>query len=309
MTKSEFRIPYSGGSLHCVTWAPDTAPVATFQIVHGMIEYAKRYEETAVYLAQRGFAVTAHDHPGHGLTAKNDAELGYIPRKGGSELMVECVRLVTDYIEKTYPSVPHFILGHSMGSFITRRYLTKYGDRVDGAVIVGTGNQNRATLAAGRAAVKLISIFKGDRYRSPLLTGLAFGSYNKRCEKDEGPNAWICSDRELMKKHDGDKYATFMFTAAGYGVLFDTLTYLAKKTDFDKIPKNLPVLVMAGTEDPVGAYGKEPAAFAKQCLDAGIKDVDLKLYEGDRHEVLNEKDKERVWEDLFVWLKAHMSSL
>ena len=108
--------------------------------------------------------------------------------------------------------------------------------------------------------------------------------------------------------HDADKYATFMFTAAGYGVLFDTLTFLARKTDFENIPKELPILVMAGTEDPVGAYGREPSAFAKQCTDAGIADVVLKLYEGDRHEILNETDKEKVWEDLFVWLKAHMSA-
>lgn len=308
MEKTEFRIPYRDGSLHCISWEPDGEPLATLQIVHGMIEYADRYDQTAEYFAARGFAVVAHDHPGHGSTAESDDDLGYIPRDGGSELMAECVHLVTEYIADKYPGVPHFILGHSMGSFITRRYLTKYGKEVDGAIIVGTGNQKRSTLAAARAVTSIVSKFKGERYRSPLITRLAFGSYNKRCGDDESRDAWICSDKELMKVHDADKYATFMFTAAGYGVLFDTLTFLARKTDFENIPKELPILVMAGTEDPVGAYGREPSAFAKQCTDAGIADVVLKLYEGDRHEILNETDKEKVWEDLFVWLKAHMSA-
>lgn len=308
MKKSELYLPgvSSDVKLHCIVWEPEGECLAAVQIVHGMIEYADRYSGTAEYLCRRGFAVVAHDHPGHGLTAKNDGDLGYIPREGGSELLVECVYEVTKYTKERFPGVPNFILGHSMGSFITRRYLTKYGGCVHGAVIVGTGDQPRATLFAARTAASLISALKGARYRSPLLTRLAFGSYNKRCEADEGPNAWICSDRELMRVHDEDKYSTFMFTAAGYGVLFDTLTYLAKGVNFERIPKSLPILVMAGEEDPVGSYGKAPAAFAERCKAAGIRDVDLRLYEGDRHEVLNETDKEKVLEDLFVWLKAHL---
>lgn len=308
MKKNELYLPGASPDvrLHCIVWEPDGECVAVLQIVHGMIEYADRYSFTAEYLCRRGFAVVAHDHPGHGFTAKDDNDLGYIPRKGGSELLVECVYEITKYIKKRFPDVPNFILGHSMGSFITRRYLTKYGRYVRGAVIVGTGDQPKTTLFAARTAASLIAAVKGDRYRSPLLTRLAFGSYNKHCEADEGPNAWICSDRELMKVHDEDKYSTFMFTAAGYGVLFDTLTYLAKGTNFDKIPADLPIFVMAGDEDPVGSYGRAPAAFAARCRASGIRDVDLRLYEGDRHEILNEKDKDRVLEDLFVWLKAHL---
>lgn len=309
MTKKEFYIQGSNENirLHCISWEPEGECVAVLQIVHGMIEYAQRYSGTAEYLCRRGFAVVAHDHPGHGLTAANDDDLGYIPRSGGSGLLCEGVYSVTKYIKETYPAVPNFILGHSMGSFITRRYLTKYGDKVHGAVIVGTGDQPRLTLWAARAVASLVSVLRGERHRSTLITRLAFGSYNKRCGRDEGPNAWICSDRELMKEHDADKLSTFTFTASAYGVLFDTLTYLARGTNFDKIPKTLPILVMAGLEDPVGSYGKAPAAFAKRCRDAGIKDVDLKLYEEDRHEILNDVHKDKVLEDLFVWLKAHLS--
>lgn len=308
MKKNDF---YIGGAspdvrLHCIVWEPEGECAATVQIVHGMVEYADRYNGTAEYLCQRGIAVVAHDHPGHGHTAADDSELGYIPREGGSELLVECVYEVTKYIKNRFPDVPNFILGHSMGSFVTRRYLTKYGDAVHGVVIVGTGDQPRAALFAARGMASLISALRGEKYRSRFLTGLTFSGYNKRCEKDEGRNAWICSDRELMTAHDKDKYSTFMFTASAYGVLFDTLTYLAKGTNFDRIPKNLPILVMAGDEDPVGSYGRAPAAFAEKCRAAGIRDVDLRLYEGDRHEVLNEKDKEKVLEDLYVWLKAHL---
>lgn len=309
MKKSEFYLP--GGlpdmKLHCIAWEPDGECVGVVQIVHGMIEYADRYSGTAEYLCCRGFAVVSHDHPGHGLTAKNDDELGYIPRDGGSELLVEGVYTLTKYIKEKYPHVPNFILGHSMGSFVTRRYLTKYGDRVAGAVIVGTGDQPRVTLFAARLMASLISKVKGERYRSPMLTHLAFGSYNKRFDPEEGSSAWICSDRELIRTHDRDKYSTFRFTAAAYGVLFDTLTYLARGTNFDKIPKTLPIFVMAGCDDPVGNYGRAPAAFAERCKAAGIRDVDIRLYEEDRHEILNEKDKDRVLEDLFVWLKAHLN--
>lgn len=309
MVKKEFYIqgPCENIRLHCISWEPETECVAVLQIVHGMIEYADRYSYTAEYLCRRGFAVVAHDHPGHGLTAAGDEELGYIPRRGGSELLCEGVYKVTQYIKAAYPAVPNFILGHSMGSFVTRRYLTKYGSEVRGAVIVGTGDQPRLTLFAARAVASLISAVRGERHRSAFITRLAFGSYNKRCGRDEGPNAWICSDRELMKIHDADKYSTFTFTASAYGVLFDTLTYLAKGTNFDKIPKTLPILVMAGLEDPVGSYGKAPAAFAKRCRAAGIRDVDLRLYEEDRHEILNDAHKDRVLEDLYVWLKAHLA--
>lgn len=308
MRKNEFYLqsPSDKIKLHCICWEPDGECVAVVQIVHGMIEYADRYGGTAEYLCRRGFAVVSHDHPGHGLTAKDDEELGYIPRKGGSALLVDSVYTLTKFIKSRFPGIPNFILGHSMGSFITRRYLTKYGSEVSGAVIVGTGDQPRITLWAARLTASLISFFKGDRYRSRLLTRLAFGNYNKRFDPDEGPSAWICSDRELIRQHDRDKYSTFTFTAAAYGVLFDTLTYLAKGKNFDKIPKNLPIFVMAGMDDPVGRYGRAPEAFAVRCREAGINDVDIRLYEGDRHEILNEKDKDRVLEDLFVWLKAHL---
>ncbi|MBE6587498.1 MAG: alpha/beta hydrolase [Ruminococcaceae bacterium] len=302
MAKKEFFISCENENLHCIEWTPEGETVAVLQIVHGMVEYIDRYDELAGYLMGRGIAVVGHDHPGHGKTAKKESDLGYISEKDGSGLLVRCTERVTDYVKEKYPSVPNFILGHSMGSFVTRRFITCCGPKVSGAIIVGTGTPPAAVLSLGRGLAGLIGKLYGFRHPSKLLTGISFSGYNSRFPAEEGEHAWISSDREVVARYDKDPFCTYTFRAGGFVTLYDTLLFLAGKKDIHKIPKSLPILITAGGDDPVGSYGKGPRSLAKLYRDVGIEDVSLFLYEGQRHEIINEKDRARVHRELCDWI-------
>ena len=298
MTKNEFFISCREQELHCVEWRPDGAPVAVLQIVHGMAEHILRYGELAEYLNGAGIAVVGHDHPGHGKTAKNEGDLGYIPKKGGSQLLVDCTVSVTEHIKKEYPEVPLFILGHSMGSFVLRRYLTAHASQISGAIVVGTGTPQAPVLSVGRLLASLLSVLFGAHHRSPLLKKISFAGYNSQFSKDEGENAWISSDREAVRLYDGDPLSGYTFTASGFYVLYDTLLYLAQKKGMENIPKDLPVFVAAGELDPVGSMGKGPRAFAEELKRLGVGQVELMLYKNQRHEIINERERAAVHADI-----------
>ena len=204
MKKTEFFLESHGEKLHCIQWIPDSSVKAVLQIVHGMVEYIDRYHAFAEFLSESGVAVVGHDHPGHGHTAKNAGELGYVKTEKGSEHLVECTRRVTEYIKESFPDVPVFIMGHSMGSFVARRYITGYSNDVAGAVVMGTGMPPAVALSAGKLLAKLICSVKGDHHPSKLLTDISFAGYNSRFTKEEGIHAWISSDRDVVKKYDAD---------------------------------------------------------------------------------------------------------
>lgn len=303
MTKEEFYLPSTDGinRLHGLKWLPDGAPKLVLQIVHGMVEYVDRYDAFARAMAQRGIAVVGHDHLGHGKTAANDEDLGYIGEGNASDRLVLDIHAMTDHIRKEFPGVPNCILGHSMGSFLTRKYLTLYSGDVSAAIIMGTGNTPSGVAKAALAVTNRVGKFRGERFRSSAITKLAMGSYNKRCPEPD-PGAWLTKDHEIVRIHDEDKYATFTFTVNAYRALFTTLIELAAWKDFNKVRKNLPVLICSGEDDPVGAYGKGPREIYDGFKKRGMKNVQLKLYPTDRHEILNELDRETVYEDLYTFL-------
>ncbi len=306
MTERCFQLSHKDQLLHCVAYIPEGEVRAVLQIVHGMVEYVERYRDFAAFLCERGIAVVGHDHPGHGQTAKTEADLGYIDKKEGSELLVECAAAVTERISADFPGVPRFILGHSMGSFVLRRYLTRHSDKVNGAIVMGTAEQPLPVLIAGKGLASFIGALLGKRHRSKLLTDISFAGYNSRFDKAEGIHAWISRDREIVKKYDADPYCTYTFTASAFYVLYDTIYALAKKRGFENVRKDIPVLVTAGESDPVGAYGKGPTACADTFKALGLSDVTLTLYKDMRHEVLNEIGREEVYKDILNWLEDRM---
>ena len=301
MIKNDFYIEFENEKLHGICWRPEGDVRAVLQIVHGMVEYIDRYDHFARFLCERGIAVVGHDHPGHGVTAGK--ALGYIKRNGGSDHLVSCTRRVTEYIKEEFAGKKVFILGHSMGSFVVRRYLTAYSEDVSGACIMGTASMPLAVLSAGRALASLVASVKGEDHPSKLLTEISFAGYNKRFPKEEGIHAWISSDREVVRRYDGDPFCSYTFSAGGFGTLYDTIYALEKKRDFDKIRRDLPVFVVAGEEDPVGAYGKGPATCAEVLRSLGLSRVELKLYRGMRHEILNEKGKEAPYSDILSFIE------
>lgn len=301
------ELPSNDGvhKLHVVVWQPDGEPKAVLQLSHGMIEFIERYEGLAQYLNEQDILVIGNDHLGHGHTAGRDEDLGYFCPEYMSETVVKDLHTVTEYAKKEYPGIPYFLLGHSMGSFMARRYLMTYGDELTGAILCGTGEQTSATLFAGKTAAGILGAFKGQRYRSEFIRKTSFKGYNDRFEK-RTENDWLTKDQSIVDWYNGHKFCTFGFTINGYKTLFEVLTYIQKQENYNKIPKNLPVYMIAGEDDPVGNYGEGVKHIYQQYKDSGIKDISIKLYPNDRHEILNELDKETVYADVADWIAGHM---
>ena len=296
MTEKTFLSKDGKSTIHYYVWEPAGEPVAILQITHGMAEHMLRYEPFAEYLNSFGILVCGHDHIGHGRSAAPE-DWGYFGERDGWKIFVQDVEQLHQIMKVQYMDTPYFIMGHSMGSFVARAWLAMYGTGVDGAIIMGTAGANPA-LGAAKFLVKTIRNSKGSRHISKLITNLAFGSYNKRIKPARTPYDWLTRDGEIVDKYNADPACGFTFTAAGYADLFNLIGYISTENWYKLVPKSLPILLVAGAEDPVGAYGAGPAEVAEGLENAGCKDVSLILYEGMRHEILNEFGKEAVYEDL-----------
>lgn len=306
MRRKDFYIPSKDGihRLHVVLWEPEGEVRAVVQISHGMVEMIDRYEDFALFLNRHGYAVIGNDHLGHGLTAGNDADLGYFCPRNMSATVVADLHRVTRYARKKYKDRPYFLLGHSMGSFMTRRYLMTYGMDLDGAVICGTGSQRWLVLIAGTVVANGMRLLLGDRFRSRLLEMNAFGDYQKRIPNPRTRSDWMTRDARIVDFCRGNKYCSFIFAVNGYRTLFEVLSFIQQKKNIDRIPPELPLFFIAGGQDPVGHYGRDVRKVAAQYERAGVEDVSLRIYEEDRHEVLNELDRDQVYRDVLAWLDA-----
>lgn len=306
MRRKDFYIPSRDGvhRLHVVLWEPEGEVRAVVQISHGMIEMVDRYEDFALFLNRHGYAVIGNDHLGHGLTAGNDADLGYFCPRNMSATVVADLHRVTRYAKKKYKKKPYFMLGHSMGSFMARRYLMTYGMDLDGCVICGTGSQSRPVLIAGPIVAKALRLVFGDRFRSRLLERNAFGTYQKRIPNPRTKSDWMTRDTAIVDWCRSNKYCSFRFTLNGYRTLFEVLSFIQKRQNIDRIPKELPLFFIAGGQDPVGHYGRDVRRISAGYEKVGVEDVSLKIYQEDRHEILNELDRDLVYRDVLSWLEA-----
>ena len=289
--------------IHAIEWDPEGEPKAILQLIHGMTEYIGRYDEFASYMADHGFCVVGNDHLGHGDSVNSPEDYGFFREKNGNRCLLEDIRTLRDMTRAKYPDVPYFILGHSMGSFLARQFMARYGDGLSGAIIMGTGSQPAAMLNFGMALCKMIALARGWHYRSRMIRSIASGNYNKKCGNST-PAEWLSKNDENKAKYIKDPKCTFIFTVNGYYNLFYSFKDCQDRKTVDMIRKDLPVLLTSGTEDPVGDYGKGVQQAYKLYQDAGLQDVQMKLYEGDRHEILNELDRSQVFQDLREWLES-----
>lgn len=291
------------GDVYIRVWCPDEGVKALFQITHGMAEHGERYEDFARFLCEKGFAVVVNDHIGHGKSVKNDDDLGYFGENDGWNALVEDERNITALMEKEFPDVPLIYFGHSMGSFIAREYIRRYAKidpRIKGAIICGTGGRNPAVGVAITLA-GTIAKTKGSKFRSELINKLAFGTYNKQIPAPATPFDWLSTDKDQVAKYIADKYCGFLFTAAGYRDLFTLLKVISQPGWYDSISTTLPILLTAGGDDPVGGYGKGVREVYNGLKERGVYDVTLKIYPGMRHEILNEVENRKVYEDMAEW--------
>ena len=303
--KEEFYFDSRDGEhkIHAIRWVPEVEkPACILQVVHGMAEYIDRYDSFARYLAERGILVVGDDHLGHGKTVRAGEPYGYFCKEDAPTVLVRDEHRLKKMIQEQYPGVPYIILGHSMGSFITRNYMLRYGTGIDGAIIVGTGMQSKAALLCARALAAIPGALFGPEYVSRLVDKAAFGVYNKRIKPSATPFDWLSRNEENVRAYIDDPMCGFIFTVNGFQTLFKLIWQLHDKEQLKKMPTSLPVFFLSGAEDPVGSYGRGVEQVYRSFIEIGMKNVQMKLYPDDRHELLNELDREDAYGDIYRWL-------
>ena len=302
--KNHFYYPSQDNQtqIHAIEWIPKCGVKAILQISHGMVEHIERYDAFADYLSKRGFYVVGQDHLGHGASVTDDEKHGYFHDTHGNEHVIGDIHKLRQITTSRYPNVPYFMLGHSMGSFLPRQYITMYGAGLAGVVIMGTGNQPLALVRLGKLLCRIVASVKGWTYRSTLINNMAFGGYNRKFRPARTPMDWISRNPENVDNYLQDSWCTFTFTVNAYYHMFRGMEQLLNRKNFARIPRDLPVLFVAGKDDPVGDFGKGVIAVYKK-YKKEFDDVSLKLYEHDRHEILNEIDRKDVYLDIYKWLE------
>ena len=296
----EFEYPSAGGGIiHAYRWEPKGNPVAIVQLIHGVAEHMGRYDEFAQYLASRGALVVGHDHMGHG------ASHGTLPLHfvGGWEAVIEDTCALLRQMKKEYPDLPYILFGHSMGSFVLRTILVTYPDLpICGAVICGTGRQPAALLTAAKGLTGLICLCGGKKWHSGFINSLMFGSYNKHFKPNRTPNDWINSDPAAADAYTADPLCGGNVTVGLARQMMRGIGIIQKKSNLQRMKKDLPVHFIAGKNDPVGEMGKGVTAVYETFRTAGMEHVTIQLYEG-RHEILKEPNRTEIFEDVWKFVK------
>lgn len=296
--KEWFRPAASGwGRIFSRSWTGES-PRALLVIAHGMAEHSGRYDHFARFLAENGFAVYMNDHAGHGRSAQVK---GHFADKNGWDCVLRDLHALRLEAQQAHPGLPVFWMGHSMGSFLSRCYITRHGEGLSGCVLCGTMGKNPGA-ALGKALAMAQERLMGPRAAGKKLNRLATGTYNRRIQNPVNSSAWLSRDEKVCRDFEADPLSNFPFTAAGYRDLFTGLLEISSPQWAQGVPKDLPILLIAGEEDPVGDYGRGPRQVEGWLGQAGISDLTLKLYPGMRHEVLNELGKEQVYGDVLDWL-------
>lgn len=299
----EYTFPSASGL--CDIYAQSAAPIdygqikGIVQISHGMAEYSNRYARFALELCKNGYAVFVSDHVGHGSSVTDKDMLGYFG-EAGEETWVEDLKTLTDIIKSEYNDVPLYLLGHGMGSLIARKYTAKYGYLLDGVIYTGTSGQNPA-LAIGVQLANTLIKQNGPKYRSELLDTIAFGAYNRKTEKRTECD-WVSRDKEEVDRFIADDLCGYKYTVSGMKALFMTLKAVSTRRWYNSVPLSMPIFLLSGSMDPIGDYSKGVNEVYKTLKKTGHKHVALKIYEGARHEILNEINRREVFDDIIAWL-------
>jgi alpha-beta hydrolase superfamily lysophospholipase len=281
-------------------YTPEIPPVAVLQITHGMYEYTERYEEFADYFTGRGIVVCGNDHLGHGATSLPE-DRGFFGSSGGSEHLVDDLEGLRTVMRRRYRNLPYILLGHSMGSFVARAYITKYTDTLDGVILSGNSGGDKR-LKFGLFVSNLLIKLRGERYRSRWLKNLQSKNNNIRFKTENDETSWISKDVEIRRKYADDERGNFIFTVRGYNDMFRILLNVSSEEWASSVPKGLPIFMIGGADDPIGDYGNGVQLVCDRLQDAEIYDLTMKIYPGCRHELLNETERETVYSDIYDWI-------
>ncbi len=292
----------AGRQLLQSVWKPEGQPRAILQIVHGMAEHIACYDEMAKRLNREGILVAGHNHPGHGEQAE---VLGWFG-KGGFDALVNDTHTLRRILENAYPGVPVFLFGHSMGSFVVRNYCLKYEQGLAGVILSATGHFTPSLLAPGLLIANLFCALGAEKKPAMLLEAMSFAGYNKEWSPARTPKDWVSRNEEKVDRYVADPLCGFPFTNGGYRDMFRGLVNLYPGK-LGTMEKNVPVLLYSGERDPLGGRGKGVRKVTEEIRAAGVLDVTMKLYEGCRHEMHNEPNREEVFLDLLRWLEARLN--
>ena len=298
-------------AVHAVKWTPDSGEYkAILQITHGMVEFIERYTDFAEFLTQNGYMVVGHDHIGHGQSVASKEDWGYFCEENPSDVIIEDIHKLRTLIQDENAEVPYFILGHSMGSFMLRKYLAFHNENLRGAIIMGTGFIPETMTKLALKLTSVVTKLRGSRHRSKLIQSLAFGAdykgFDMTGKKPE--DSWLTKDVEIVKSYYAEPRCTYMFTVNGYKGLFEAVNFSCNLENAKRIPKKLPLFIVSGDRDPVGGLGKGVMDVYHMYESAGIQDLTYKLYENDRHEILNETDRQTVYSDLLAWMNVRIDT-
>lgn len=291
-----------GKDIKYYKWSEVENPKGIVQIVHGMTEYALRYDYFAKKLCENGYIVYAHDQRGHGETSPKDEERGYIADNEGFDILVENVKEITDIAKKENSNLPIILFGHSMGSFVSQRYIELYGNGIDGVILSGTNGKPDSITKLGILISKIEIMLKGRKAKSKLMDKLSFGDFNSNFKPTRTDYDWLCSVDEEVDKYIESPMCGFICSTSFYYDLIRGLWKINKKENLNNIPKNLPIYIFAGDKDPVGKFGKGIVKLYDTYKSIGIYDLNYKLYSNGRHEMLNENNKDEVIKDLLDWI-------
>ncbi len=301
-----YQVMSDGVSVARYEWATEGSPRAILLIAHGMSEHALRYNAFAEKACALGFSVFSSDHRGHGKTAKSKEELGFLAEKDGFFRVVEDQKELCAEIHKKYPNTPLILVGHSFGSFISQNYIENYSSTLNACVLLGSAGPNPA-VGFGSLVANTVSLTSGRRNISKLLDKLSFGSFNKGIKDSKTDFDWLSRDEAMVQAYIDDELCGFTCTAGFYQDLMRGLKKTHNPKEMAKIPEKFPVLILGGTSDPVSNYGKTLKKLFSIYKKNGMQNVQFKLYDDARHELLNELNKEEVMMDVFNWINDRIN--
>ena len=306
---TEFTFPSSTGknTIHAYKCLPEGKPRGVVQIAHGITEYMGRYKGFMSFLADKGFVAVGNDHLGHGRSAETPEELGIFDEKDGWSRVLDDMDKLHDMMKEEYPDIPYIFFGHSMGSFLTRHYIILHPDKPDLAIICGTGHQARPIVMSGLGIAEAAVKMNGPRRKGEKLNDLAFGAYNKGIDNIRTDHDWLTRDTDSVDEYMADPLCGFIPCVSLFRDMLTGVSFITDPANIARMNKELPILFISGWKDPVGEYGAGVKRAFRAFCEAGMKHVHIKLYPNDRHELLNEIDKDDVMNDICGWIDKKLS--
>lgn len=270
------------------------------QISHGMVEHMGRYTDFMDFMADNGYVMVGHDHLGHKASVSRDEELGFCANENGYKCVLDDLATTASRTRKMFPQLKLILFGHSMGSFYARVFAAKHHNLLDGIIISGTGGTNPLA-SVGKVIIKGMMAFKGRNYRSTFVRNLSFKGFLNKIPNPASGSDWISSDKKIVETYNNDKYCSFIFTLSGFLDLANINSISNGEECYKNFKKDIPVYIFSGDMDPVGDYGKGVTEVYDKLKVAGVHNIEIKMYKDGRHEMLNEVNRQEVYQDVLSW--------